>query len=1011
MSALSAIRLPIAALAFLFVITPVWAAEAPAAAENGAAFPKKIACKVRAAYRKNADGKPCREVVVNFLGGKVSDDLEVHVQTEDGVHKSTLETFKLAGLKNASAVVVTLPPGVGIEKDAQAKILLPHAVTPLSDQVDVPKARLWTVYLYPHSHVDIGYTNTQKNVEILHKNNIREGIKLGEETQDLPAGARSVWNPEVTWPLERLWIESDAAAREKIIAAIKGGALCVDASYLNVDTSAACDEEYFHFFAFSRKMQKATGVPMDVFQQMDVPGFSWGVVPIMAQLGVKYIMAWPNFERAEPAHKELDGRPLWWVGPDGRSKVLFFQPGCYANSGSMKKGEQIKRPWFGHRDPTKVPLRIQSGFADVDFSEQCAQMERPDFPYDFLVLSWSLWDNNPIDADVPAAVAKWNATHVSPRIVISGGHAIMEMIERKYGDKLPTVSGDYTEYWTDGLGTAAGLTAKNRATKERLVQIETLRSMLGAGKPAPRAELDEAWRYASLGSEHTWCTENPSGPFFQDRIFKVKTRYFREADERSRELLDEALAPATDKSEGWFDDHNWPSGQPPIPGGPSQGGVAVFNTLSFPRGGAVTLSRAESRQGDRVVDAQGREAPSQRLSTGELVFVADHVPPLASAHFTVTKGKGSVMNQSEDWAYVTPGKAGPVLGNGLLDVELDSKTGNIIRVWDVRLKRNFVDVKKDGGLNAFRWLPGFDPKDAQADRDARIEVIENGPVVVELRVTSKAPGCRSLVRAVRLVRGQKYVECRNTVDKLPLTDKDGVHFGFAFDLPGSRTHVDLPWAVMEVEKDQWKQANRNWLMVQRWLDLSNDEAGVTWCSLDAPLFECGSLTACLTGITFGQYHGQFAEKIAPHANIYSWVMNNHWHTNFPLTQDGPVTFRYRLMPHAGSFDAAAANRFGLAQMQPLTPILAKVNPAPRSAVALDNPRVVATVLRAEEDGSRTLRLRSLSDKEEVVNLSFPAGAPKAIRGVTIYGDAGEVVPRPVKLPPFGCCSLRLVAKE
>jgi len=25
-------------------------------------------------------------------------------------------------------------------------------------------------------------------------------------------------------------------------------------------------------------------------------------------------------------------------------------------------------------------------------------------------------------------------------------------------------------------------------------------------------------------------------------------------------------------------------------------------------------------------------------------------------------------------------------------------------------------------------------------------------------------------------------------------------------------------------------------------------------------------------------------------------MNNHWFTNFPLTQDGPVTFRYRIQP-------------------------------------------------------------------------------------------------------------------
>ena len=47
--------------------------------------------------------------------------------------------------------------------------------------------RHWNVYLYNHAHVDIGYTNTHKNVEQLHKNNIIEGIKLGRRDEE-PSG-------------------------------------------------------------------------------------------------------------------------------------------------------------------------------------------------------------------------------------------------------------------------------------------------------------------------------------------------------------------------------------------------------------------------------------------------------------------------------------------------------------------------------------------------------------------------------------------------------------------------------------------------------------------------------------------------------------------------------------------------------------------------------------------------------------------------------------------------------
>ena len=65
----------------------------------------------------------------------------------------------------------------------------------------------------------------------------------------------------------------------------------------------------------------------------------------------------------------------------------------------------------------------------------------------------------------------------------------MQMIETKYGDKLPVVEGDFTEYWTDGLGTAAGLIAKNRNAKEELVQAEILWTMLHPGKPCAKGRV------------------------------------------------------------------------------------------------------------------------------------------------------------------------------------------------------------------------------------------------------------------------------------------------------------------------------------------------------------------------------------------------------------------------------------------------------------------------------------------------------------------------------------------
>ncbi len=949
--------------------------------EDDLHFPINMECFPQPVYGYRKDGNPGRKIIIRFIGGKIHHKAQIEVAA-DGRTEITNLNPKASG---DSICYVLLPANIGTEKEVKVTLTLRQDNKKLKETVIVPPMRHWNVYLYNHAHVDIGYTNTQKNVEILHKNNIIEGIKLGEATKNYPEGSRYRWNPEVTWPLERLW-QSMPEERENVLNAIRNGQLCVDASYLNLNTSVCSDEELFHVFRFSREMQKLTGKPMDVFQQMDIPGMSWGLVPVMAQEGVRYIMSWPNSTRSGNAHKDIDGHPFWWIGADGQSKVLFFQPGGYANSGSMTKGGQTGRPWFGQRDPLKVPAFIKTGSANVNFTDKLIALEKEKYPYDFLVLSWTLWDNCPLDADIPEAVRAWNEQYAYPHIMISGGHEIMEMIEEKYGDHLPVVKGDYTEYWTDGLGTAASLSAMNRNAKERLAQAETLWTMLRPGLPAPREEFDEAWGYISLSSEHTWCFENPSEPFFQDAIWKVKQEYFHQADDRTQALFDDALAPATDKSNGALGPQE----------GPSAGGIAVFNTHSWKHGGLVILHENESLRGDRVIDEQGKDVPAQRLSTGELAFMSSDVPALGSRHYRVEKGKSPPSNGCK--------KIGTTLENQFLRITVDPITGNITELINLATGSNLADIKVNGGLNAFRWLrANIDvPK---ADSSIIVTAVESGPLVVELRVTSKATGCRAITRSVRLVQGQPWVEITNVVDKLPLLEKDGIHFGFGFNIPQGITRVDIPWGVMEMEKDQWQQGNRNWIAMQRWLDISNDKEGVTWCSLDTPLFEYGKMTANLD--TKWGNEGAWINKLNPGSTVYSWVMNNHWITNFPLTQDGPVTFRYHILPHE-EYNVVTANRFGMERAQPLAHVTANNNPKVTPLVAIDNDRVCVTIVKSlVEDKETVLRLRSLSDRNETVTLTFPAGAPKSIHICSVSEEPGEPVAETVSMRPYGILTLRL----
>jgi alpha-mannosidase len=900
-------------------------------AEKELPFPASMECKAQPYYGHRADGQAGRALTLNFAGGKLFGNAAIEVGAE---------TTRFENLPGKRQLKVLLSPGLGFTNECEVRIAVRQGQRSLERSVRVPRSRQWTVYLLPHSHVDIGYTTTQDNVEFIHRQNILEAIQLAKTTANYPAGARFRWDTEVAWPAERLLANGTQEEKRALIDAVRQGIIHVGASYINDNTSVSADEEFAAFFGPSKRIDQLTGVKSDTIMQVDIPGMSWGVVPAAARHGIPYVLLFNNGGDRVGLSMELSHRPFWWVGPDGKSKVLCLQPGSYAPCAQIK-GKFYWPQRMGQTDRAKLAGVVKSAtpranFIDAYLWKSLAELEQdPLYPYDIFPMSWALADNMPLDADVPEAVKSWNEEYAFPRVVIATSHDIMAAFDKKYGDRIPTRTGEFTEYWSDGLGSAAKQTSMNRHAKERLIQADTLWAMLRPGQPAPRADFDEAWRNVLLGSEHTWCYSQPQQQPITDNILKVKFSYFQEAHDRSQALLAAALKTATQ---------------------PASETVTVFNTLSWSRSGLVTLPGNIAT----LEDASGKPVPTQKLSSGETVFLAQDVPALGSRSFSSSPVTPPIKSTLRS----TP----TTLDNGLVRVTLDPQTGDIVSL--VRDGTEFVDTRAPCRLNSYRYLRGAGaPTKAVGPTEVKISIQESGPVLAALRVDSQAEGCKSLAREVRLLAGQPQVEIVNTLDKLAITAKEGVHFGFAFDIPDPRTRMDIPWGVVEVDADFFPEANRNWICFQRWLDISNRERGVTWCSPDAPTFEHGDITANILGGASGS--SAWLRKLQPSATLYSWALNNHWHTNFRLSQDGFLTFRYSILAHRTGFAAAAANRFGMEQARPLVAVSGKTAALP--PLSLDHPRVVVSSLKSLPEGL-LVTLRSLSDKPETANLAFPAGA-------------------------------------
>jgi len=221
--------------------------------------------------------------------------------------------------------------------------------------------------------------------------------------------------------------------------------------------------------------------------------------------------------------------------------------------------------------------------------------------------------------------------------------------------------------------------------------------------------------------------------------------------------------------------------------------------------------------------------------------------------------------------------------------------------------------------------------------------------------------------------------------------------------------MDVPWAVVRPEIDQIPGACKNWFTVQRWVDISNRKYGVTWATPDAPLVEVGGITANLIGSLSDP--AAWLNRLEPSQTVYSWAMNNHWHTNYRADQEGPTVFRFCIWPHKPSGPDGFA-RFGVDVAQPLIALRAQRGAPRRPRLTVSSPGVLATALKPSEDGRALIvRLFVASGKPERVRLRWSEPVPARVW----LSDASEApitkVDGSVDRAPYGLVTLRADSAE
>jgi hypothetical protein len=258
---------------------------------------------------------------------------------------------------------------------------------------------------------------------------------------------------------------------------------------------------------------------------------------------------------------------------------------------------------------------------------------------------------------------------------------------------------------------------------------------------------------------------------------------------------------------------------------------------------------------------------------------------------------------------------------------------------------------------------------------------------------------------VSLSAGADGVDIETIIDKTLVREKESAHLVFPLNVAGGVVRADLGEAVVAFEKDQLAGSCKDFVGVTSAIDVSNDQTGVAVASSDAPLFELGAMT---DERSVNGRPRAWRKQIAPGTDVFAYLLNNYWHTNYKADQGGQVTFRFHIRPH-GPFDPAELRRAGATVEQPLLALPSAANaPLPQLPLRLESATVVVSALRPTDDGVGLLvRLYNPSAAAATARIVGAGGARLRIAESDEGARAGAPVGDTLTVLPFGTMVLRV----
>lgn len=647
------------------------------------------------------------------------------------------------------------------------------------------------------------------------------------------------------------------------------------------------------------------GYPIKSAMTADVNGFGWGYAQTLHDCGIE------NFFTCVHTHHGMfplfkKQTPFWWETTKGE-KLLVWN-GEHYHFGNELGFAPLAGSSYQIKDECDHDTIYYDFWkmAETRIPRYIAQLEKEDYPYDFfpMMVSGLRTDNAPPSPAILEMVTRWNDEHKDmvelKMVTLDQFFAVL----RKQNIEIPTYSGDWPDWWSDGMAGNPDYTSIYRKAQRN---YHYLKSLIQRYPELVKPDYKNIEYNLALYAEHTYshasAMQNPWHEMVKGISSRIKV-FAVMALEETENMRDELHAQLGETCL----QYNMPLKYKIL----NPAGTTVSNFTKLQVGHFEFVEKHLDKgclvkSGEHIIPHQivqtstGAELWVWLILTAGEEKLLEVMPSNSSAYFGRMIDNTTLMGSDRVYDIVQESCKCRVeetfMQTPFVKIKWD-KTG--IFSWQDLIKGEEM-LRTDREHNAFSPVYDISSRRNMGRNRKAFDYVRSvgvchglkeqfeGDLFIEAKLGFSCEGFEMYELNVRAWKNIPRVDVSVIIHKTSKWEAENVYLSLPFFNPEKqKLLLDKAGARVEPWVDQLPGTLTDFYSVQAGLLVEAEDHNLAIATIDSNIIQLGSLDfkpRILMGMP---------ELRNEPAQLYAWLMTNYWETNFEANLGGFYEFKFSL---------------------------------------------------------------------------------------------------------------------